>query len=87
MKITKVTVYPVKNQVDNILAFAKITLNDQFVVNGIRVMNGPVGNYIEFPNERTGAEKSEFAPTNQYLKNEIIEQVAMEFDSLKGVID
>jgi len=87
MKITKVTVYPVKNQVDNILAFAKITLNDQFIINGIRIIETQFGNHIVFPNERAGAEKSEFAPTNQYLKNEIIEQVAMEFDSLKGVID
>ena len=42
MKITDVVVYPIKNRYEDgkLYAFAKVVLNDQFIIHGIRIYEG-----------------------------------------------
>jgi DNA-binding cell septation regulator SpoVG len=53
IEITEVNVHPVRNkQADNPLeAFVRVVLNEQFVINSIRVVKGKFGLFVSFPRE------------------------------------
>ena len=53
MKITDVVVYPIKSQdpKSKLYAFAKVVLNDQFIIHGIRVYEGVNGPFMTFPQD------------------------------------
>lgn len=53
IEVTDVIVFPVKNKVkDSLLAaFARVILNDQFILNGIKIFKGKNGPFIQFPQE------------------------------------
>ena len=53
IEITEINVHPIKNkQPDSPLeAFVRVVLNDQFVINSIRVVNGKFGRFVSFPRE------------------------------------
>ncbi len=92
IKITDVTVHPIaQNREGNSLqAFARVVLNDQFVINSIRVLNGKYGHFIAFPQDykshekKKGTEKEEkraysfcFPITKElhaYISHEILER-------------
>lgn len=53
VEVTDVRVFPYKpkhgKKSNSLLAFASITLNDIFVITGIKVMTGKKGTFISFP--------------------------------------
>lgn len=53
IEITEINVHPVKNkQSDSPLeAFVRVVLNDQLVINSIRVVKGKFGLFVSFPRE------------------------------------
>jgi stage V sporulation protein G len=53
LEITDVIVFPVKNKVENssLMAFARIIINDQFIVNGLRIFEGKNGPFVRLPQE------------------------------------
>ena len=57
MKITDVVVYPIRNKTgkSKLFAFAKVVLNDQFIIHGIRIYEGDVtgegGSYLGISKE------------------------------------
>ncbi len=53
IEVTDVIVFPVKNKQENsaLNAFCRIILNDQFIINGIRIFEGKNGPFISFPQE------------------------------------
>ncbi len=84
LEITQVAVHPLKNkQPDNALeAFARVVLNDQFVINSIRVVQGKYGLFISFPREFNAAEKKGYNlcfPLSKELRDHISERVLEEF--------
>ena len=58
IEITEVSVYPIKNKMAGsyVEAFARITLNDQLIVNGIRIVKVKKGLVLGFPQEYNKAE-------------------------------
>lgn len=58
IEVTEVSVYPVKNKPDGsyVEAFARITLNDQLIINGIKIVKGKKGPFLGFPQEFNKAE-------------------------------
>jgi stage V sporulation protein G len=86
MKITDVVVYPVHPKVESskLYAFAKVVLNDQFIVHGIRVYEGINGPFMTFPQDynksnKDGVPYSICHPTTAELRNYISEQVMAEY--------
>jgi len=58
IQITDVSVYPVKNKAKGSLveAYARITLNDQLIMSGLRLVRGKKGLFLGFPQEYNKAE-------------------------------
>lgn len=86
MKITDVVVYPVKNMESKskLVAFAKVVLNDQFIIHGVRIYEGVNGAFMTFPQDynnknQEGKPFSICHPTTAELRNYISDQVMAEF--------
>ena len=84
MKITDVVVYQVKNRSENskLWAFAKVVLNDQFIIHGIRIYEGVNGAFMTFPQDYSKQEGNTYSichPTTADLRNYINEQVMAEY--------
>ena len=56
IEVTDVIIYPVKNKSwdGGLMAFARLILNDQFIITGIRVVEGKNGLFIAFPQDSRG---------------------------------
>lgn len=53
LEVTGVRVYPRKpSKKSNLLAYAQIELNDDFVVTGLKVLDGRNGEFVVFPSEQ-----------------------------------
>lgn len=52
MEISEVRVYPVKGQDDKLKAYANITIDNAFVVTGLRIVNGEKGLFVSYPSRR-----------------------------------
>lgn len=53
LEVTGVRVYPVKaSKKSNLLANVQIELNDEFVVTGLKVLDGKNGEFVVFPSEK-----------------------------------
>ena len=50
MNITKTSIYKLDS--GNVLALATITINDEFVVSGLRVLNGKNGMWVSMPSRK-----------------------------------
>lgn len=53
IEITEINVHPVRNKQANspLEAFARVVLNDQFVINSIRIVKGKFGLFVSFPRD------------------------------------
>jgi len=87
MKVTDVVVYPIIRSAGSrskLTAFAKVVLNDQFIIHGIRVYEGVNGPFMTFPhdyNKKTtdGKPYSICHPTTAALRDYINSQVMVEY--------
>lgn len=54
IRITEVAIFPVRNHQPGapLQAFARIVLNDAFVVTGLRLVQGRTGIFVAFPREK-----------------------------------
>jgi stage V sporulation protein G len=92
MKITDVVVYPVKrkSEASKLFAFAKVVLNDQFIIHGIRIYEGVNGAFMTFPQDYNnksadGKSYSICHPTTAELRNYMNEQVMAEYAITVGI--
>lgn len=62
IEVTDVVVYPIKNKPEGskLQAFAKIVINDQFIVNGLRIVEGVKGAFVAFPQEYKKADEKSY---------------------------
>jgi len=70
---------------DKMLASGSITLEDDFVVAGIRVMKSNEGNlYVAYPSrkDRSGEYKNICFPLSKSLREDIHTQIIAEYESL-----
>lgn len=51
MEITKVTLYPYKVKNSNLKAFASVEFDEEFVVTGIKLLDGKKGLFIAMPSQ------------------------------------
>jgi len=85
MKITDVVVYPIARKSSGKLsAFAKVVLNDQFIIHGVRIYEGTNGPFMTFPQDYNkkndeGKPYTICHPTTAELRSYINEQVMAEY--------
>lgn len=50
MKITNVGIYPVKSKESKVKAMCQVTIDEEFVIKGIKLIKGEKGLFVAFPN-------------------------------------
>lgn len=91
IEITDVIIFPVKKRAEcqTVLGFARIVINDQFLLSGVRIHQGEHGNYISFPDEIVNGKSMDiyFLTTNElreYMQDEILKQYQITMDAYKS---
>ena len=85
IEITDVIIFPIKKVIkdSNVRAFAKVIMNDNFIINGIRVFEGKNGHFINFPkeykNERDKKGYEVCFPVTSELRYYITEEVLKQY--------
>ena len=84
IEISDVIVFPIKNpQPDsNLKAFAKVILNDQFIISGIRIVEGKNGLFLGFPQDYDKEQKKGYDiafPITAELRTYFTESVLMQY--------
>ncbi len=90
IQITDVIVYPVRNKKNNssLMAFARVNLNDQFIISGIRIFEGENGPFIMFPRDYNKDDKQKgydicypiTAQLRAYMTDQILNQYSLELN-------
>ena len=78
-----VRVYPLDNPSGNTLAFANVGVEDLVAINGIRVVNGKNGLFVDMPQskDKNGEYHDIAFPINSDLRKELNNAVLAEYDS------
>ena len=71
LKITEVKITPF--ELDNLKAFASITIEDSFVVDGLKVLERKEGLFVAMPSKRV--EKGKYIRTSYAIKKDVDEQI------------
>lgn len=80
MNITEVKVYPVQGD-GKIRAMASITIDECFVVTGLKIIEGSKGLFVSMPSRKTadGEYKDICFPTSKDTRDAIQEQILAEY--------
>lgn len=85
MKITEVRINLVKDSESTLEAFASITIDDEFVVKGLRVVAGRNGEFVAYPASK-GADDNYYEnafPLNKDTRDYISDEVLNAFYNAK----
>ncbi len=82
--ITEVRIFP-KDNLGKTLAFANVTIMNQFVVKNLRVVKGDKGIFIGMPSnkKKTGEYVDVFFPITQEARDKITDLIVDEYNKLK----
>jgi stage V sporulation protein G len=83
--ITEVRIFP-KENLGKTLAFANVTIMDQFVVKNLRVVKGDKGIFIGMPSNRkkNGEYVDVFFPITQEARDQITAMIVEEYNRSTG---
>jgi stage V sporulation protein G len=87
IQITEISIFPVSSsKVGNALqAFVRIVLNDAFVVNGLRVVNGKFGQFVAFPKQKGKKDFTICFPIRKDLHDELSNTILNEYRQFLSV--
>ena len=82
--ITEVRIFP-KDNLGKTLAFANVTIMNQFVVKNLRVVKGDKGIFISMPSnkKKTGEYVDVFFPITQEARDKITDLIVDEYNKVK----
>ncbi len=60
-------------------AYAKLVLNDSFILNGIKVVKGKFGHFVLFPKKRGDSSHSHYEPATTRFRKEIQNSILHEY--------
>jgi stage V sporulation protein G len=82
MKITEVRIRPANEEV--VKAYASICFDDCFLVHDIRVIKGPTGLFISFPNRTNseGGQRDIAFPVNAETRRMIEQTILAEYEKI-----
>ncbi len=83
--ITEVRIFP-KDNLGKTLAFANVTIMNQFVVKNLRVVKGDKGIFIGMPSnkKKTGEYVDVFFPITQEARDKITDLIVDEYNKIKA---
>lgn len=80
--VTNVTVRPVNSKEGKVVAFADITIDDSFLVNNVKIINGQRGLFVAMPaikDKKTDTYKDVCFPLNNEARKIIETKVLAEY--------
>jgi stage V sporulation protein G len=82
MQITEVRIYPANEE--RVKAYATISFDNCFLVEGIRVIKGSMGLFISFPakKQRNGSHRDIAFPANAETRSMIQQAVLAEYEKM-----
>ena len=87
IEVTDVVIFPLRKTIggSETVAFARVIINDQFLINGVRILEGTNGPFIRFPQEITKDGKSQDLcfPITAELRSYINDQVLSQYSITK----
>jgi len=88
IEVTEIRIFPVKKPTKaGIIAYARIILNDSFVVMGLRLFKGIKSPYIVYPweqDKKSGKKVQTCFPITARLRSHIQEQIINHYNLNKG---
>jgi stage V sporulation protein G len=91
LEVTDVLVFPVKKKSENscLAAFARLVVNDCFIVSGIRILEGRNGPFVAFPQETSKNDGKSFDiafPITAELRTYLCDQILIQYSiSLQAI--
>lgn len=84
MKVTEVKVFPVADE--KLKAFVSVVLDDCFIVNDIKVIEGRDGRFISMPSrrKRNGKFKDIAHPLNSDTRNMLEQEILVEYSRIEN---
>jgi DNA-binding cell septation regulator SpoVG len=84
IEITEINVHPLRNKKSDspLEAFVRVVLNEQFVINSIRVVKGKFGLFVSFPreyNKKEGKGYNYCFPITKSLHEYMSERILSEY--------
>lgn len=81
-EVTKIEVYPLKGKQGKIVAFGKITLNNDIVIDGVKIINGAKGLFVGMPSAKSkeGTYSDIVYISSTKLKKEIQEKMIQAYN-------
>ncbi len=80
--VTHIDVFPLKEAIGKTRAFARVVLNDQLQLTGLRIMDGSMSLFVSYPNDPSykGEDyRSIFYPVTRELRDHIEEVVLAKY--------
>jgi len=82
LAVSQCQVYPLKDAIGKTRAFARVVLNDQLQLTGLRIIDGANNLFVSYPNDPSykGEDyRSIFYPLTKELRNHIEEMVLAKY--------
>lgn len=88
-EVTDVKIFEPKKSSGKIVAFAKVTVNDDLIIDGVKVINGAKGLFVGMPTikSKEGTYSEIVYSSTKELKTSIQNAVLAKYKSLKGQTD
>ena len=83
LEVTSVQTFPLKESLGKTQAFARVVLNGQLQLTGIRVVDGANGFFVVYPNGQTSKDEdygSIFFPLTRDLREHIESEVLRQYE-------
>lgn len=87
IELTAISVQPVKAEQFPLIGFCRIVLNGEFVINGIRIVQGKAGVFISFPreyNNKTGEKAGICYPIKKELTDKMTREIMAVYNNEIG---
>ena len=90
IEVTDVIIFPIRHRVEgnSLAAFARIILNDQFIINGVKVHEGKNGPFIQFPQEYNKTDGKGYDicfPITAKMRSYVSDQILSQYELTKMV--
>lgn len=90
MEVSNVQVYPIREPKGKMRAFARVLLNDQLQLTGLRVFDGSKGLFVSYPNDpyyKGEDYRQLFFPTSPDLRDTIEKAILAEYQNAAEQLD
>jgi stage V sporulation protein G len=89
LKVTSVQVYPLKNITGKTKAMARVVLEEQLQLTGLRLIDGANGEFVGYPNDpgyKGEDYRQIYYPLSPELREEIDQAVIAKYAEVQGVL-